>query len=62
MASKHEEAVYAILCDAPATPNEIAQKLGITQKTAQQVLMHLALTKESVKYKQSGRIHIFWKT
>ena len=57
---KYNDAVYSALSD-PVTPNEIAKKFGITQKTAQRVLMHLALTKEDVKYKNSGRIHIFWK-
>jgi predicted ArsR family transcriptional regulator len=61
MPNKHKEAIYQILCEAPATPNEIAQKLGITQKTAQQTLMQLALTREDIKYKLSGRIHLFWK-
>jgi predicted transcriptional regulator len=57
---KYDEAVYSILFD-PVTPNEVAKKLGVTQKTAQRVLMHLALTRKDVKYKNSGRIHIFWK-
>ena len=57
---KYDEEVYAALSD-PVTPNEVAKKLGITQKTAQRVLMHLALTRKDVKYKNSGRIHIFWK-
>ena len=57
---KYDETVYQILSD-PVTPNEVAKKLGITQKTAQRVLMRLALTREDVKYKNSGRIHIFWK-
>ena len=57
---KYDEAVYRILSD-PVTPNEVAKKIGITQKTAQRILMHLALTREDVKYKNSGRIHIFWK-
>lgn len=57
---KYDDVVYRILSD-PVTPNEIARKLGITQRTAQRVLMHLALTKDDVKYKNSGRIHIFWK-
>jgi hypothetical protein len=61
MPSKHEEAVYKILDQSPVTPNEIAQKLGITQKTAQQTLMQLALTRQDIKYKLSGRIHLFWK-
>jgi len=58
--SKYDEAVYHILSE-PVTPNEIAKRLGITQKTAQRALMHLALTRKDVKYKNSGRIHIFWK-
>jgi hypothetical protein len=61
MPSKHEDAIYKILCEAPATPGEIAQKLGVTQKTAQQTLMQLALTRQDVEYKLSGRIHLFWK-
>ncbi|NIO36502.1 hypothetical protein GTO27_02240 [Candidatus Bathyarchaeota archaeon] len=58
---KYDEAVYRILSD-PVTPNEVAKKLGVTQKTAQRVLMHLALAKKNVKYGNSGRIHIFWKS
>jgi predicted transcriptional regulator len=57
---KYDEAVYCILSE-PVTPNEVAKKIGVTQKTAQRVLMHLALTREDIKYKNSGRIHIFWK-
>ena len=44
---KYEEAVYRVLSNS-ATPNEAARKLGITQKTAQRVLM-LAPTREDVK-------------
>jgi len=62
MPGKYEEIVYEMLTDAPVTPNEVAQKLNITQKTAQKTLMQLALTKSDVKYKNSGRIHLFWKT
>lgn len=58
---KYDESVYRILSD-PVTPNEIAKKLKVTQKTAQRILMHLALTRENVKYRNSGRIHIFWKS
>lgn len=58
---RYEEVVYRILSD-PVTPNEIAKKVGVTQKTAQRILMHLALTRENVKYRNSGRIHIFWKS
>lgn len=51
-----------MLVDEPVTPNEVARKLGISHKTAQRVLMQLALTKVDVRYKNSGRIHMFWKT
>jgi predicted ArsR family transcriptional regulator len=61
MPSKHELVIYQILSESPVTPNEVAQKLGITQKTAQQTLMQLALTHPNIKYKLSGRIHLFWK-
>lgn len=57
---KYDDVVCKVLSD-PVTPNEVAKKLGITQKTAQRVLMHLALTRKDIKYKNSGRIHIFWK-
>ena len=57
---KYDQVIYEML-SGPATANEIARKLGVTQKTAQRILMRLALTKEDVKYRNSGRIHIFWK-
>jgi Mn-dependent DtxR family transcriptional regulator len=62
MPSRYEETIYQLLADEPVTPNEVARKLGISHKTAQRVLMHLALTKDEVRYKNSGRIHMFWKT
>ena len=61
MASKYEECIYQMLSDEPVTPNEIAKKVEVTHKTAQRVLMHLALTKDDVRYKNSGRIHLFWR-
>jgi len=61
MPGKYEQMVYKMLSEEPVTPNEVAQKLNITQKTAQKTLMQLALTKSEVKYKNSGRIHLFWK-
>jgi predicted transcriptional regulator len=57
---KYDEIFYCILSD-PVTPNEIAKKLKVMQKTAQRILMRLALTRENVKCRNSGRIHIFWK-
>gem|GEM_PF-1811222 len=61
MVSKYEKIIYEMLSSEPITPNEIAQKLKITYKTAQRALLHLALTKEDIGYRNSGRIHIFWK-
>jgi len=61
MPSKYEEIIYRMLKEEPVTPNEIAKALKITHKTAQKVLMHLALNKNDVKYKNSGRIYMFWR-
>jgi len=61
MPSKYEETIYHMLSDEPVTPNEIAIKLGISHKTALKALMRLALTEKDVKYKNSGRIHLFWR-
>ena len=61
LASKYEERIYQMLSDEPVTLNEIAKKAEVTHKTAQRILMHLALTKDDVRYKNSGRIHLFWK-
>ena len=57
---KYDEAIYCILSDS-VTLNRVAKNLGVTRKMAQRVLMHLALTRENVKYKNSGRTHIFWE-
>jgi len=62
MTSKYEERVYQMLSEEPVTPNEIALKIDVAHKTAQRILMHLALTRKDVKYKNSGRIHLFWKS
>lgn len=62
MPSRYEEPIYQMLVDEPVTPNEVARKLGISHKTAQRVLMHLALTRNNIRYKNSGRISMFWKT
>ena len=62
MGSKFEEHIHQMLSREPVTPNEVAKKLEISHKTALRALMHLALTKEDVYYKNSGRIHLFWKS
>jgi len=50
LTSRYEQAVYSMLFDEPATPREVAKKLGVNFKTA-----------KDVHYKASGRIHIFWR-
>ena len=61
MGSKFEESIFQMLSREPVTANEVARKLEISHKTALRALMHLALTKEDVFYKNSGRIHLFWR-
>jgi len=61
MPGRYEKDIYRILSNEPVTANEVAIKLGITHKTALKALMRLALTEGDVKYKNSGRIHLFWK-
>lgn len=61
MPSRYESKIYEMLSKEPVTANELAVKLGITHKTALRALMHLALTKEDMRYKNSGRIHSFWR-
>ena len=59
---KYEEGILKLLTNEPTTPNEVAQKLGIHQKTAQTTLMQLALQKpQVVGYKKIGRTHLFWR-
>jgi len=61
MPSRYEDKIYKLLSREPVTANEIALKLGVTHKTALRVLMHLALTRRDIRYKNSGRIHLFWR-
>jgi hypothetical protein len=61
MAGKFEEPVYQTLSREPVIPNEIAKKLEISDKKVLRALMHLALTKEDVYYKNSGTIHLVWR-
>jgi len=60
LGSRFEERIYELLSLEPVTPSEGAKKLDISHKTALRALMHLALTREDVHYKNSGRIHLFW--
>ena len=61
MPSRFEEAVYGLLSEEPMTPSEVAERLGINYKTVKDVLLRLAATRRDVRYRNSGRIHIFWR-
>ena len=60
MSAKNFEKVIHALTDEPFTPNEIAAKVGINQKTAQTVLMDLA-QEGRVRVKKIGRYRVFWR-
>ena len=49
-----------MLSQEPMTPNEVANNLGISYKTAQRILLDLAASRDDVAYKKSGRIYLFW--
>jgi predicted transcriptional regulator len=53
--------VYIALNDEPQTPNEIADKINLNQKTVQAALLELVNTKKNIKWKKIGRYRIFWK-
>jgi Mn-dependent DtxR family transcriptional regulator len=53
--------VYNVLKDEPQTPNEIADKINLNQKTVQGALLELANTKKNIKWKKVGRYRLFWK-
>ena len=53
--------VYIALNDEPQTPNEIADKINLNQKTVQGALLELVNTKKNIKWKKIGRYRIFWK-
>ncbi|MEM2841630.1 MAG: hypothetical protein QXN62_08750 [Candidatus Bathyarchaeia archaeon] len=61
MPSRFEEAVYNLLSEEPMTPGEVAKRLGINYKTAKDALLRLAATRRDVRYRNSGRIHLFWR-
>ena len=44
----------------PQTPNEIADALGLNQKTVQSILLELTLKNNTVRWKKIGRYRIFW--
>ena len=53
--------MYNALKDEPQTPNEIADKINLNQKTVQGALLELANTKKNIKWKKVGRYRLFWK-
>jgi predicted transcriptional regulator len=53
--------VYSALNDEPQTPNEIADKINLNQKTVQGALLELVNTKKNIRWKKIGRYRIFWK-
>ncbi|MEM2126612.1 MAG: hypothetical protein QXH67_00105 [Candidatus Bathyarchaeia archaeon] len=59
--SRFEETVYNLLSEEPMTPSEVAKRLGINYKTAKDALLRLAATRRDVRYRNSGRIHLFWR-
>ena len=61
MSSETFQKVYTALRSEPKTPNEIADKIGLNQKTVQSALLELANTKKNVKWKKVGRYRLFWK-
>ena len=61
MSSETLQRVYNVLRSEPKTPNEIADKIGLNQKTVQSALLELANTKKNVKWKKVGRYRLFWK-
>jgi len=55
------EKVYDALASEPQTPNEIANKIDLNQKTVQGALLELVNTKVNVRWKKIGRYRLFWK-
>jgi DNA-binding IclR family transcriptional regulator len=55
------EKVYDALASEPQTPNEIADKIDLNQKTVQGALLELVNTKKNVRWKKIGRYRLFWK-
>jgi predicted transcriptional regulator len=53
--------VYNALKGEPQTPNEIADKINLNQKTVQGALLELVNTKKNIKWKKVGRYRLFWK-
>ncbi len=61
MGHEWEQKIYRLLSREPVTPSEVSKKLKISYKTAQRVLLRLAIERKDVAHKTSGRIYLFWK-
>ena len=46
--------VYDALASEPQTPNEIANKIDLHQKTVQEALLELVNTKKNVRWQKIG--------
>jgi len=55
------EKVYNALSSEPETPNEIADRIDLNQKTVQGALLELVNTRKNIKWKKIGRYRLFWK-
>ena len=55
------EKVYNALSSEPETPNEIADRIDLNQKTVQGALLELVNTKKNIKWKNIGRLGYFGK-
>lgn len=58
----NKDKVYKLLKKTePQTPSEIAEQVGLNQKTVQTILFDLTNEKKDVKMKKIGRYRLFWK-
>ena len=62
MSASSAKLVLAVLTDEPCTPNEIAEKVELNQKTVQTVLLELLNENKQIRMKKIGRYRIFWKS
>jgi predicted transcriptional regulator len=63
MSKKNVDLVFSLLKKTePQTPNQIAEKAKLNQKTVQTILLELAMTNNKVvKMKKIGRYRLFWR-
>lgn len=61
VSARSAQLVLSVVTDEPCTPNEIAAKAKVNQKTAQTVLLELLHENKQIRMKKIGRYRIFWK-